>query len=113
MSTVWTMAAEPSVIPWAILNFTLRVNMKEWAFFIVTSIESGIEITFRHLGHVIFVEEFTLVAFLTETSQPMFANDRTISSDVSVGTLRPIAATSWLTEEFAHCRGGLVHSRER
>lgn len=77
--------------------------MKERAFFVMTRIKSSIEVAFRHLGHVILMKELALVAFLAETSQPMLANHRAVSSNVPVRTLWTIPTSARLTEEFTYC----------
>lgn len=90
-------------LPWTILYFTLWVNMQKWAFLIMTCIESSVEITFWHFRHVIFMEEFTLVPLLAEATKPMLADHCPVPSYMSVRTLGPIIAASWLTKEFTYC----------
>lgn len=80
------MPAKPSVIPGTIFDFTLRIDVQEWALFVVAGIESRIEITFRHLGHVVFVQEFTLIALFAQATKPMFAYNSAIATYVSEGT---------------------------
>ena len=33
---ILTMSTKPTIIPWAIFDLFLWINMKEWAFFIAT-----------------------------------------------------------------------------
>ena len=86
MSTVGSMSTEPSVIPGAVLDLTLRVDMKERTFLVRTGMESGIKVTFGHLTHVILMKELTHVTLLTETSEPVFADHCPVSFDVSEWT---------------------------
>ncbi len=46
----------------------------------------GVEVAFRHLGHVVFMEKFTLVSFLTESSEPVFTHHRLLPADVTERT---------------------------
>lgn len=61
--------------------------MQERALLFMACVESRIEVAFRHLGHVIFVKEFTAIALLAERSEPMLAYDGFLSKiHVSKGT---------------------------
>lgn len=77
--TVRPVATETPVVPRAVFDFRLRVDVKERTFLIMASIESGIKVTFGHLCHVIFVQKFALVPFLAEASEPMLADDGSIT----------------------------------
>lgn len=55
VSTIWPVPAKTSVIPWTVLLFRARVNMKKGAFFVGAGIELGIEETFGHFGHIVNV----------------------------------------------------------
>lgn len=76
VSTVGSMLAESSCIPWAILDLTLWVNVKIDTFgTVITFAVLAVEPALGHLPEVIFVQELTVVAFFAESSEPMFAND--------------------------------------
>ena len=77
--TVGSMPTKTSVVPWTVFDLGLSIQVKKFAFFIATLAVFRIEITFRHFTHVIFVQKFTFIAFLTETTQPMFAHDRLVT----------------------------------
>ena len=80
--------AEPPVIPRTVFYLRLRVNMEERALLVVTGIEPGVEIAFRHLGHIVLVKELALVTLLTQASQPMFTNNSFVPPYMSEGTGR-------------------------
>lgn len=80
--------------------------MQEGTLFVVARIEPRIEIAFRHLRHVIFVQEFTLVAFFAETAEPMFTHNRAVTADMpewAGGTLLAFG-TICTVEELAYGR---------
>ena len=75
MTTARTMTTKASIVPWTILDFALWVNVEERALLLVTGVESRVEITFRHLCHVIFVKELATVALFAQCTQPMFTHN--------------------------------------
>lgn len=85
VSAEGTVLTETSVIPRTIFDLRLRVNVQEGTFFVAAFPKFGVEIALWHLGHVILVQEFTLVALLAQPSQPMLANHRFFATDVSEG----------------------------
>lgn len=46
----------------------------------------GVEVAFRHFGHVVFVEELALVSLLTQSSEPVLTHHRLLSADVTERT---------------------------
>lgn len=68
MATMWTVSTESTIIPRTVLNLALRVDVQERAFLVVARVESRIEVALGHLGHVVLVEELTLIALFAETS---------------------------------------------
>lgn len=110
--TIGTVPTKSPFVPGTILDFTLRINVAKWTFFIAASIVFGEEITLGHFGQVIFVQEFTLVALFTETSQPVFAHNSFLAKNVTAGTLRSVDAA--LTTGIEHTNWGprFVHSLE-
>lgn len=104
MPTMWPMTTEAPVIPGTVFDFALRIDVQKWALFVVARIESRIEIAFGHLRHIVFVQEFTLIALFAQAAQPMFAHDCPVAANVpkrtrgALLTLRTVGAV----EELAH-----------
>jgi len=48
--------------------------------------ESREEVAFWHLAHVILVQEFTVIAFLAQSSQPVLAYNSTLALYVTKWT---------------------------
>lgn len=40
MTAQWTMPTKAAIIPWAIFDFTFRIDVQEWAFFVMACVES-------------------------------------------------------------------------
>jgi hypothetical protein len=99
MATVGSMPAESSVIPRAVSNLGLRINVKEWTLLIRAGMKARVEITFGHLAHVVLVEKLTHVSLLTETPKPVFAHDCPVSLDVSVRTRGSSSTGSFQVED--------------
>ena len=76
---VGSMATKTSVVPRTVFDLGLSIQVKKFAFFIAALTVFRIEITFGHFTHVIFVQKFTFIAFLTETTQPMLAYHRLVT----------------------------------
>lgn len=68
MSAQGTVFAEASVIPGTVFDLRLRVNVQEWTFLITAFPKFGVEVTLRHLGHVILVQELALVSLFAQSS---------------------------------------------
>lgn len=66
VSAEGTMFAEASVIPGTVFDLRLRVDVQEGAFFVTAFPKFGVEVTLRHLGHVILVQELTLVSLFAQ-----------------------------------------------
>ena len=111
VTTIWSMTAKPTIIPWTISDFGFRINVQEWAFFIVAGVKSGVEVTLRHLGHVVFVEKLALVSLLTQPPEPVFADNGLVSPHVSEGT-GGSSLTGGADVELADSRPALVHPWE-
>lgn len=105
------MFAEASVIPGTVFDLGLWINMQEGTFLVATLAKFGVEVAFRHLGHVIFMEELALVSLLTESSEPVLTHHRLLSTDVTEWT-HPTFQTSCSHKELTHSRPGLVHAGE-
>lgn len=111
MSAVRTVFAEASVIPGTVFDLGLRINVQERTFLVAALTKLGVEVAFRHLGHVVFMEELALVSLLTQTSEPVLTHHRLLSTDVTKRT-HPTFLTRSSHEELAHSRPGLVHAGE-
>lgn len=83
--TIWSVPAESAVVPRTIFDLALGVDVQEGALFVVARVEARVKVAFGHFCHVEFVQELALVAFFAEAPEPMFANNRPISADVTEG----------------------------
>jgi hypothetical protein len=81
--------------------------VQELAFFVATLLEFGIKIAFRHFAHVIFVQKLTVVAFLAQTAQPVFAQHGLVAFQVAKRTLATFG-TARFHEELAYSRSGFL-----
>lgn len=101
------MFAEASVIPRTVFNFGLWIDVEEWTFLVATltyntdristvqtqsglkgtyknkQTKFGVEVAFRHLGHVIFMEKLALVSLFAESSEPVLTHHRLLPTDVA------------------------------
>lgn len=111
VSAVRTMFAEASVIPGTVFDLGLWINVQEWTFLVATFTKLGVEVTFRHLGHVVFMEKFALIPLLTQSSEPVLTHHRLLSTDVTERT-HPTFYTSCSHEELTHSRSRFVHAGE-
>lgn len=75
MPAAGAVSAEASVVPRTILDLALGVYVQERALLLVAGVEARVEITFRHLRHVVFVQKLAAVALFAQRSQPMLADD--------------------------------------
>lgn len=73
--------------------------------FILQLTESGIEIALRHLSHVKFVEEFTLISFFAQSTKPMLADNCPICPKMSIWAETCSLALSFSEEGAHHCCG--------
>jgi hypothetical protein len=87
MPAAGSMSTKSSIIPRTILDLALGIDVEESALFLVAGVEAGVEVAFRHLRHVVLVEEFAAIAFLAQRPKPMLAHDRLLFRlDVTEGT---------------------------
>lgn len=111
MPTQGTMLTEAAVIPRAVLDLGFRVDVQEGALLIAAFPELGVKVALRHLGHVIFMQELTLVPFLAQSSQPVFAHNCLLTTDVAEWTHAPFA-TGGFQKEFTDSSPRLIHAGE-
>lgn len=113
MPAMWSVPTEATLVPRAIFHFALWINVQERTLLVVAGIESRVEVTLRHLGHVVLMQKLTLIPLLAETAQPVLTHDGPVTSYVSKRT-----GTSFITlltifcDEIADCGYGFVHSIE-
>lgn len=111
MPTIWTVPAKSSVVPRAIFDLGFGIDVKKRAFFVAARIEPRIEVALGHFGHVVFVQEFALVALLAQPAQPVLANDRPVPLDVPERASGAFAARAPRVE-LAHGGPRFVHPGE-
>lgn len=77
----------------------------------MTRVKARIEVAFRHFCHVIFVKELALVSLLTQSAQPMLADDCLVPPDMPERTGGRRGAVG---PDIEITDGGtrLVHARE-
>jgi len=107
-----SVSAESTVIPRTVFYFRLWVDVKEWTLFIVTGVESGVEVAFRHFGHVILVQKLALITLFAEAAQPVFANNSFVAADVSKWTGRGLDTLRSYVKVANSC-SRFVHAGER
>lgn len=115
VTTAGSVTTKPSIVPGAIFYLTFWIDMQEGTFLVVTSIEPGVEVAFRHFGHVVLVQEFTLVAFFAQTTKPMLAHYRSVTTNVpewTSGTFITFGSIGGI-EEQTDGGGRLIHPRKR
>lgn len=95
-----TMLAEATVIPRAVLDLGLRVDVQEGALLVAALPELGVEVALRHLGHVVLVQELTLVPLLAQPPQPVLTHNRLLATDMAEWAHAPFATGSF-QKEFA------------
>lgn len=82
MTAQRTMPTEATIVPRAVLDFTFRVDVQKWTFLVMACIESRVEVALRHFGHVVFMQEFALIALLAQAAKPMFTHNGAIAAYV-------------------------------
>jgi len=90
------MLAESTRIPRAFLEFVLGADVSVHELGITAFPEIRKEMALGHLVHSKFVQEFTMVVFLAQRSQPMFAYDCFVSFRVAKRALCTAHARSLL-----------------
>lgn len=78
------------------------LNIYEWILYEEILTKSGKEKALWHFGHIILVEEFAFITFLTETTQPMFTDNLLFSSDMPEWT-HVALCTGIVLEKRANC----------
>lgn len=68
MSAEGTMFTEASVIPGTVFDLRFRVDVQEWTFFVTAFPKFGVEVTLRHLGHVVLMQKLALVSLFAQSS---------------------------------------------
>lgn len=108
---VRSVPTEAAVVPRTVLDLGFRVYVQERTLLVVTGVEPGVEVALRHLGHIVLVEELTLISLLAESSEPVLAHYSLVSTDVSEGTRGRLRAVGPHVE-VADGGPRLVHPRE-
>lgn len=106
-----TMLTEATVIPRAVLYLGFRVDVQEGALLVAALPELGVKVALWHLGHVVFVQELTLVPFLAQSSQPVFAHNCLLATNVAEWAHAPFA-TGRFQKEFTDSSPRLIHAGE-
>ena len=100
------MFAEAAIIPSTVSDLQgVCLHMKVLAVFVITLAKLLIEVADWHLAHIIFVEKFTVIAFLAQVTQPMLANDSAFTSNMAKRAVGSSTASA-VNKELA--QGSLV-----
>ena len=67
--------AEPSGVPGALFDLRVGVNVQIETVSVFAPPKFGEKITLRHFAHVVLMQKFTVISFLTQTTQPMLAHN--------------------------------------
>lgn len=79
------MFAESTVIPSTVMNLHgLSINMHVLAVPVIAFTKLLKEITRWHLSHVIFMQEFAVISFLAQVTQPVLANYSSLATHVAI-----------------------------
>lgn len=115
MPAMRSVSAKAAVIPRTVLDLAFRIYVQKGAFLVVAGVESGIEVAFRHLCHVEFVEKLALVALLAEAAQPVLTHDGPVPANVPERTIRTLFAFHPVNAivKLADGRRGLCKAGER
>ena len=73
------MTTKTTIVPRAIFDLRLAIQMQEFALLIATLAVLRVEKALGHFAHVVLVQELALVSLLAKTSQPMLAYDRLVA----------------------------------
>lgn len=111
MPTQGTMFTEATVVPRAVLDLGLRVDVQEGALLVAAFPELGVKVALGHLGHVVLMQELALIPFLAQSSQPVFAHNCLLTTNVPEWTHAPFATGSF-QKEFTDSSSRLVHARK-
>ena len=65
--------------------------------------ELSVEVALWHLCHIVLVQKLARVALLAESSEPVFADDGSVSAEVTEGA-KVASRTPTLGEEVTHAR---------
>lgn len=102
MPTVGPVATKATVVPRAVFDLALRINVQKRTLFVVARVEPRVKVTFRHLGHVVLVQELALVSLLTQRTQPMLADDCAVTANMperTTGTLLTLCTVGSVEEQ--------------
>ena len=88
-----TVFTEPSVVPCTVLHSQrVCIDVQVLTVPVVALPKLLKEVTNRHFGHVVLVQELALVPLLAQMSEPVLADDCTLSSHVTKWTVGASAA---------------------
>lgn len=93
--TQGTMLAKATVVPRAVLDLGLGVNVQKGAFLVAALSKLRVEVALGHLGHVILMQELTLVPLLAQPPQPVFAHHCLLTTNVAKWAHAPFATGSF------------------
>ena len=65
---LFTVSTEATVVPGAVLDLRLAVDVQELALFVAALAVLRVEVALGHLAHVVLVQELALVALLAQAA---------------------------------------------
>jgi len=107
-----TMSAETTVVPRAVLDLALGIDVTKRALLVAAGQVFREEEAFRHLAEIVLVQELALIALLAQSTEPMLAHNMLVLHDVSKRAMRSKCAALRLVLQ-ADSLAALVHSGER